>query len=248
MNAFKLVGRGRRKVLMLSGLLGNQHAFDRGLAYADLDLFQYAVMDYRGFGGSAGEAGLHTVHEASMDAVYLSEYLGWSSFTVLGHSLGALVAQMVALAKPRSVRHIVSVAGLGAGGLRADAARRQLLDAAAESIDARTTMVNAGTASRYSRAACRAIASATLASTRPEAFRGLVSSASLTDVSAQVRASPTPISVIVGSADPAASAEAAKSTTLAWYPKAALTVLDGGHYLPDEAPLAMMTAIEKALA
>src|SRR5258706_430063 len=237
MNAFKLIGRGGRKVLMLSGLLGDRRAFDRALAYADLDQFQYAVMDYRGFGGSAGEAGLHTVQEASMDAVYLSEYLDWRSFSVLGHSLGALVAQIVALAKPRSVRHIVSVAGLSAGGLRADASRRQLLDAAAESIEARMTMVNAGTASRYSRAACRAIASATLGSTRPEAFRGLVNSAVLSDVSAQVRGFPTPISVLVGSADPGASAEAAKSTTLAWYPNAALTVLHGGHYLPDEAPL-----------
>lgn len=233
---------------MLSGLLSDQHAFDDPLAYSNKDEFQFVVMDYRGFGDAASLEGLHTVQEAARDAIYLSEYLGWDSFYVVGHSLGALVAQLVGLAKPKSVRGIVSVAGLTAMGLRADAARRQLLHAAAESVDARVAMVNGGTGSRYSLAACRAIASATLSSTRPSAFRGLVNSALSCDVTEQVKGSSMPIAVIVGKDDPAANAEAAKQTTLALYLHSTLTILDGGHYLANEAPLAVMSAIENALA
>ncbi len=38
MNTFKLIGRDERKVLMLSGLLGDRHGFDRPLAYAEAPL------------------------------------------------------------------------------------------------------------------------------------------------------------------------------------------------------------------
>jgi len=248
MNTFKSIGNGPHKVLMLPGLLGDQRAFDAALAYADLDTFQYAVMDYRGFGQSRSLEGLHTVHEASMDATYLAEYLRWDEFSVVGHSVGGLVAQMLALAKPRSVRRVVTIAGAPASGIGRNPARRQLLNAAADSLDARLTLVNAGTGEKLSRAACMHIAAATLAETRPEAFRRLAESAQDTDISAQIKGSSLPLTVIVGASDPRASVQLAQTTTLAWYPNSTLVVIEGGHYLANEAPALLMTCVERALA
>lgn len=246
MNTFKSYGGGDAKILVLTGLLGGQSAFDAALPHADASAFQYAVMDYRGYGLSQHIVGQHTVIEAVTDAVHLLEYLGWSRCTVVGHSLGGLVAQMLALAKPKTVTQLVLVAGASASGLKADAVRRQLFDAAAEDLTARCKMVEAGTGGRYSREGCMAIAARGFGSTAPTAFRGLVQSALATDVSAQVRGSVLPTTVIVGAHDPAVTAAAARATTLEWYRNAELEVLDGGHYPQDELPLALTARLEQA--
>jgi pimeloyl-ACP methyl ester carboxylesterase len=100
MKSFKLIGRGPHKVLLFPGLIGTRDAFDPMLRDADLDAFQYAVAEYRGYGQSRNEAGLLTLREVVIDAVRLVEFLGWTTFTVAGHSLGALAAQMLAVALP----------------------------------------------------------------------------------------------------------------------------------------------------
>jgi hypothetical protein len=50
MKSFKLIGHGPHEVLLFPGLIGTRDAFDHMLRYADLDAFQYAVAEYRGYG------------------------------------------------------------------------------------------------------------------------------------------------------------------------------------------------------
>src|SRR5260221_13515551 len=98
MKSYKLIGVGPRKVLLFPGLLGTQDAFDDMLKYADVDGFQYAIAEYRGYGASKKVDGLFTLREAVIDACKLVEFLGWQQFAVGGHSMGALTAHMLAVA------------------------------------------------------------------------------------------------------------------------------------------------------
>jgi pimeloyl-ACP methyl ester carboxylesterase len=55
--------------------------------------------------------------------------------------------------------------------------------------------------------------------------------------------------LIAGAHDPVLGTEALEATWLRWYPNAELDVLkDAGHFAPEEAPEALASAVQSALA
>ncbi|SOE98747.1 Pimeloyl-ACP methyl ester carboxylesterase [Burkholderia sp. OK233] len=249
MKSFKLVGRGHRKVLLFPGLLGTRDAFDEMLRFADLDTFQYAIVEYRGYGESRGEPGLLTLRQVVVDAVRLTEYLEWPKFVVAGHSIGALAAQMLAVALPHRVDAIVSIAGASAKGASKDPERVRFMQGLAQSLEQRQALVKAGIGESCTDAAARAIASANWNDVDGNALASYAGDASRTDIHDQVTDLDAPILVLVGEHDAANSEAAARETTLKWYKRPTLQVLAGaGHYLPVEAPVATITAIERYLS
>lgn len=246
MKSFKLVGRGPNKVILLPGLLGTRDAFDEMLAYADLDRFQYAVGEYRGYGESRTEPGLHNLREVVVDAVRLVDYLGWSTFSVAGHSLGALVAQMLAIALPQRVCAIVLIAGLAASGASRDPGRRQWMQELANSRQRREELVAVGAGGLFTPAMARAVVERTWNLIDGQALASYAADASQTDVHAQVQDIAAPVLAIVGENDSSCSASAAQETTLRWYRQASLEVVPGvGHYPPIEAPVATIALLER---
>lgn len=248
MKSFKLIGTGPRKVMLLPGLLGTRDAFDEMLRWADLAAFQYVVVEYRGYGQMRLEPGLRTLREVVIDAARLADFLGWTSFAVAGHSLGALAAQMLALALPRRVDAIVSIAGMSARGGSSDPARLGLLREAAVSPVRRADLVAAGTARRYTDAFVRAVVDSTWTAIDGEALLSYALDASHTDLCTQVEGSEIPIHVLVGEHDAGNSEAVARDTTLKWYRHATLQVLAGaGHYPMLETPPVTIAALENFL-
>jgi pimeloyl-ACP methyl ester carboxylesterase len=233
-------------VLLFPGLLGTRDAFDDMLRYADTERFQYASVEYRGYGEARNEPGLLTLREIVLDAVRLVEFLGWTEVTLGGHSLGALVAQMVAVAMPRRVKAIVSIAGTSATGASADPQRQVFMRAAAASAEQRTALVRGGTAGRYSAAAERAIVALSFERIAPAAFASYAFDASRTDISAQVRDISARVLALVGEHDPNCTEQFARDTTLVLYRDARMLVLAGaGHYPQIETPLQTIVALEQ---
>lgn len=248
MMSFKLLGTGPRKVMLFPGLLGTRDAFDDQLRWADLEAFQYVAIEYRGYGQARNERGLMTLREVVIDATRVADYLGWSRFAVAGHSLGALAAQMLALALPQRVEAIVSIAGLSARGSSGDPQRVQMLQEAAVSRQQREALVTAGTARRYPAAFARAVVDGSWGNIDGRSFASYALDASRTDISQQVEGSDKPILVLVGQHDSVNTEEAARATTCKWYRKATLQVLAGaGHYPVQETPAATSAALEAFL-
>src|SRR5258708_466333 len=154
MTTFYASGYGNEKVLILPGLLGGSHAFDAMLQFAPLDRYQYVVNEYRGFGAAKAEPGLFTFREVVTDVVRLLDFLGWTKVHLVGHSVGALVAQMIAVAAPLRITSIVSLAGTTAAGVAKSPERLALMTAAASDAAARCGLINAGTGARYSAGVC----------------------------------------------------------------------------------------------
>lgn len=248
MMSFKLVGTGPRKVMLFPGLLGTRDAFDDLLRWADLEAFQYVAVEYRGYGQARKERGLMTLREVVIDATRLADYLGWSRFAVAGHSLGALAAQMLALALPQRVDAIVSIAGPSERGGSSDPQRLRMLEGAAASRQWREELVTAGTARRYPATFARAVVDSSWDSIDGSAFASYARDASRTDISQQVEGSDKPILVLIGQHDGSNTEEAARATTLKWYRNATLQVLAGaGHYPVQETPAATSAALETFL-
>ncbi|QKH36866.1 alpha/beta hydrolase [Achromobacter pestifer] len=249
MKSYKLIGNGLQKVLLFPGLLGTQNAFDEALHYADVERYQYAVVDYRGYGASKNLAGLFTLCEAVIDACKLVEFLGWQKFSVGGHSMGALTAQMVAIAMPRRVASIISIAGVSAKGTKPDAERAALLKDAARDPKSREKLVVAGTADRYTEGFARAMVAATFDQIAPDAFASYAKDASRTDVSDDARILALPMLALVGQFDPACGEQVAREKISAIYAETVIEVVQGaGHYPHVEAPAATVSAVERFLA
>lgn len=127
------------KLLALHGWLDNAASFD-ALALLLCGHFHIVAIDFPGHGRSqwrAPGAWYHTVDYLS-DALGAADALGWQRFGMLGHSLGAAVASMIAGACPERVERLLLIEGLGPITGAADDAAKQLGRALAERANANT--------------------------------------------------------------------------------------------------------------
>lgn len=121
------------KLLALHGWLDNAASFD-ALAPLLCGHFHIVAIDFPGHGRSdwrAPGAWYHTVDYLS-DALAAADALGWRRFGMLGHSLGAAVASMIAGACPERVERLLLIEGLGPITGAGDDAAKQLGRALAE--------------------------------------------------------------------------------------------------------------------
>lgn len=82
--------------------------------------YSLAWFDNRGIGDSLPLRGPVTVEAMARDALAVMDALGWASAHVVGHSMGGLIAQQVALLAPARVRSLALLCTFARG---ADAAR-----------------------------------------------------------------------------------------------------------------------------
>lgn len=95
-------GRGGRPLLLVHGFTGAKEDFaDHADAFA-ADGWWVVAPDLRGHGASAAptEEDAYSLDIFAADVDGLVGALGWSRFVLLGHSMGGMIAQVVALADP----------------------------------------------------------------------------------------------------------------------------------------------------
>ena len=99
-------------VIALHGWLDNANSFARlapklnGLRIVALDMAGHGHSDHRPIG--AGYAQWDYVH----DVLRVAEQLGWQRFSLLGHSMGAIVSVMLAGALPERVTRVALIDGV----------------------------------------------------------------------------------------------------------------------------------------
>lgn len=93
-------GAGGRPLLLAHGWTGSKEDFaDWMLPLADAG-YHVVVPDHRGHGASAkpDDERAYSLDIFAADVVGLADVLGWDRFVLLGHSMGGMVAQKVAMA------------------------------------------------------------------------------------------------------------------------------------------------------
>lgn len=91
------------EVLMIQGVGVPACGWDPQVAGLS-DRYRIARYDNRGIGDSSPIAGETSVEELAADALALLDALGWERAHVVGHSLGGVIAQQLALDAPSRVR------------------------------------------------------------------------------------------------------------------------------------------------
>ncbi len=249
MTVTHLIGEGAHRVIALHGWFGPAESWGPLWPHLDTAAFSYAFLDYRGYGERRGEIGDYTVTEIAQDALAAADELGWSEFSVLGHSMGGMAAQKVYALAPDRVRRIVGVSPVPAAGVPFDEQSWGLFNGAAGNPDNRRQIIDFTTGNRLTGVWLDAMVRRSVETSDTEAFGTYLESWAHGDFHADIAGSTVPVKVIVGEHDPALGAEAMRGTFLQWYPNCELSVLsNAGHYAMDEVPVALAGEIERFLA
>ncbi|GGT42138.1 alpha/beta fold hydrolase [Nonomuraea spiralis] len=113
---FGLTGSGAPPLVFLQHFRGTLDNWDPILVDTLAAGREVILLDNAGVGSSSGEVPA-TVTEMARDAIAFLDALGLARVDLLGFSLGGMVAQEIALLRPRGVRRIV-LAGTGPRGGR----------------------------------------------------------------------------------------------------------------------------------
>lgn len=257
---------GAPKVLALHGWLDNAASFVPLQPYltgndpAGIDL---VALDLPGHGASAHlpASAEYTVVNAARAVFAAADALGWRTFALLGHSLGAAVASVMAAAVPQRIDRLLAIEALGA--LAEDTSRsalrlhRAFAEPAARSRPLRVFPdIEAAVHARMSAGgigepAARLLVERSLAArgnghswrsdprlTRPTAVR--MSEDQVRDLLAAIEC---PTRVIYANPAQPYFPETLRRARFDCLRRGELVVLDGGHHLHMEQPAAVAAAI-----
>lgn len=99
-------------VIALHGWLDNAASFARlapklrGLRIVALDFAGHGHSEHRPAGGS------YAIWDYALDVLQVAEQFGWQRFSLLGHSMGAIVSVLLAAALPERVERLALIDGL----------------------------------------------------------------------------------------------------------------------------------------
>lgn len=238
-------------VICLNGWLG--HAGDWGPWEDVLDTasFSWILLDYRGYGTRMSETGQYTLEEITADLLefFDAEVAGrYRSVTVLGHSMGGVHAQHLLLHRGHLIDAFVGVSPAPASGSPMPEPQRALFESAGERVEARRAIIDITTGGRLSSRWLDTMAGSTAYHSTDEAVTGYFRAWADCRFLEEMGQVDIPTLAIVGSHDPAVTAEGVLATygrtfrdlQVVEYP-------DAGHYAMFEAPVRLATDIENFL-
>ena len=243
------VGSGPIHVLALHGWFGSGRGLGGLPDLVDTTRFTYAFPDYRGYGDRRGVTGEYTIAEAAADMIAVADDLGWDRFSLVGHSMGGIVAQRVLADAPGRIERLAGISPVPASGVPFDEPGWALFSGAAGDPAKRRAIIDLTTGNRLAGHWLDRMVLDSLAGSDPAAFAAYLPAWARTDFGAEVAGNPVPVLAVVGEHDPALGETAIRATWLTHYPNARLEVLaNAGHYAMAETPVRLVTVLDEFLA
>jgi 3-oxoadipate enol-lactonase len=247
---FMKLGDGPIRVIALHDWSCDHTSWDTVLPYLTPEQFSYVFADLRGYGASREIAGAHTLDEAATDVIALADRLGWTQFSLVGHSMTGLVVQQIAQLIPDRVLRVVAITPAAPVSMGLDEDSIKFFQSIALASDEeRFAMVTSLWGMRLSATWTRYKLQRWRATSDPAAVADYVRMWGTTDISEKVRGLRTRMLIIGAELDaPAFHADALESLMLPYYVNAkVVTLTDCGHYPMQEQPPALATLIEQFL-
>ncbi|MFF4546997.1 alpha/beta fold hydrolase [Streptomyces sp. NPDC001435] len=94
-------------LVFVHGWTANRHRWDHQVAHF-AEKRRVIRLDLRGHGDSSG-AGVRTIGELAKDVLALLDHLKVERFVLIGHSMGGMISQTIALSHPERVERMVLV-------------------------------------------------------------------------------------------------------------------------------------------
>jgi len=99
-------------VIALHGWMDNLMSFARLVPH--LQGLRILALDMAGHGHSAPRpvGASYSLFDYAVDALHAADFMGWQRFSLLGHSLGAIISAMLAAAIPQRINKLALIDGL----------------------------------------------------------------------------------------------------------------------------------------
>jgi non-heme chloroperoxidase len=242
--AYRECGDGPQAVILVHGWLASGRVWDDLLDELDLDGLRVVVPDLRGTGASPKPAGGYTLDAFADDVEDVVRRARLDDYVLVGHSMGAQVAQLVAARRPARARGLVLICPVPLTGLPVPADAAGLMRGCGGDRDAQHTI--------------HAMASRRLSADAHERMlddgEGIPAVAIAEGFDAWSRGADgvgavvAPTLVLAGD-DPVIPVEVLRDHVLASLPRARLARLpEAGHYPHVEAPAQTAAVIQGYLA
>lgn len=234
---------GGAPLVFLHGWTADRHRWDHQMAHFAPHR-RVIRLDLRGHGRSSG-GGARTIEALAHDVIALLDHLGVDRFVPVGHSMGGMTAQTLALAHPARVERLVLVNSIG----RMTYSRyRALLMAASTRVPFRLFVaanIQRAFAPGHPRQEIKEYIRASAATPR-EVVMTLYSAMRAFDVLDRVGEIRVPTLMVHGYHD--IQLPAHQMLRMAKdYPDAEIRILDAGHELPVEKPAELTAALDRFL-
>ncbi|MGW0706137.1 alpha/beta hydrolase [Streptomyces sp. NPDC002643] len=233
----------RVPLVFVHGWTANRRRWDHQLAYFAAKR-RVIRLDLRGHGESSG-AGVRTIEELAKDVLALVDHLTIERFVLVGHSMGGMIAQTIALSHPDRVDRMVLVGSIS----RMTYSRgRGLLMAASTRVPYKLFVaanIQRAFAPGHPREEIREHIRAAAATPR-EVVMTLYGAMRAFDVLDRVPEISTPTLIVHGYHDIQLPLSQMLRTAKA-HPNAVLRVLDAGHELPVEKPAELTATLDAFL-
>ena len=102
-------GEGGEPLLLVHGFTGSKEDFAAEVVRLAGRGYHVVAPDHRGHGSSdqPEDETSYTFETFASDMIALVDALGWQTFDLLGHSMGGMIVQHIALSHPHRVTHLV---------------------------------------------------------------------------------------------------------------------------------------------
>lgn len=245
---FSTKGNGPIRVIVLHGWLSDSSVYDQIKPMFDDAKYTLAFMDFRGYGSSKHLDGDYTIEEIAKDALSVADKLNWDTFHVLGHSMGSIVLQKMALLAPQRVLSGIATTPVSAAGFDLGEEGTAFFQSSAQDDTALQEIFNTLTGKRHASAFLSLMTQATRADTTTPAYLGYLAAWTQADFANEVTKVKMPIRVIAGAHDGALGPAHMEQTYLKQLPNVHMKVIEAaGHYPMLETPPELFALIEEFL-
>ena len=237
-----IIGSGPEKVIALHNFWSDQTEYMPMFAQLNKELFTYAFVDVRGYNKSREIKGEYTVDEIAGDVIALANHLKWEKFHLVGHSMTGMVVQRLAVDEPERIKSIIALTPVPAKGLQLGQGIVGWLNNAMKSQPAIQGYFN-NNLKMYTKHYAKFHADRIWNNSTPEVRIAYIKMWTSEDFSDETKGLKIPIRVVLGTLDTSFNSSV-RSFWEEWYPNSEVVECTATHFVTEEAPLCVISAIE----
>ena len=232
--SYRTFGSGSSDVIFVHGWMASSVVFDDLVEALGTEGLRLIVPDLRGSGRSGRPEHGYTIEQYASAVLAVAAAAGATSFALVGHSMGGLIAQWLAATTASRVRGAVLLCPVPASGVPLPDDARGLFRGSAGNREAQNTILGLACKELAEGARERLLdAAGDIPAACIQGAFDAWTGASFTDKLGAVRA---PV-LVVGTDDPFLPPAFLREAIVARLPRAAFAYLPGpGHYVPVERP------------
>ena len=235
---YNLLGNGASKVIVLHDWSQDITSNDPILPYLDTKTFSFAMIDIRGYGQSIDQTGDYTVNEVVADVFDVIDKLGWSKFSLIGHSMTGMIAQKIAAEIPEKLNRLVLATPVPASGMHADDETLGFFNSMVDDDESFKAGMSGLTGARYTQEWGDYKLAKNRQTVNPQAMRGYCKMWARGDFSNEMKILSMPTLLICGKYDDDnLKLNAIEPKLKAWFSNLKRCELNCGHYPMQESPV-----------